>query len=699
MLKKEQQYDFRKRLLQVHEANLRCPCRTASKEEYLLPEGTVIALGSGVGQVTETAVRDFIDFLWTSMNLSARMAAKGQKAQVTVALAAEAGVDLGEAASYKGFRLETDAEGIRVFGHDERGIAQGLYYLETLMTFEKAPLMPFGAIQKKPMFAPRMIHSGYGLDEYPDEYLARVAHEGRDAILVFTKDADRIPDGYLNFNDLIRRAARYGLDVYAYSYIVSDMNPESPEAETYYENTYGKLFRQCPGLAGVTLVGESVEFPSRDPHVSPGRLNQTSVDGIPTGKVTSGWYPCEDYPLWLELLKRIIGKYNKNADIVFWSYNWGRQPEEARVKLIESLPEGISLQATFEMYQPRCYGNSMGVCSDYTLSFEGPGDYFKSEAIAAKKRGIRLYSMTNTGGQTWDFGVTPYEPMPYQWIRRYKAMQKAHDDWGLCGLMESHHYGFTPSFISKLSNLVFLEPREPMEAILEKILKAEYGQANYERVNQALLLWSEAIRHYTPSNLDQYGAFRVGPSFPFCLSRRINVPTDPRALFGNVIIEPIYDNGSAPLVSPLSLRIREEKASLERMRDYMEQGIALLATVPEANEKLERLLNLGRFISCSVQTGIHAKEWHILKCRLYNQTETAAFGRILNQMEALLHKELENTEAAIPLIEADSRLGWEPSMLYVTDRWHLEWKIRQVRHVLDWDLARYRESLSRMKDF
>ena len=41
-------------------------------------------------------------------------------------------------------------------------------------------------------------------------------------------------------------------------------------------------------------------------------------------------------------------------------------------------------------------------------------DYFKSEAEAAAKRGIRFYSMTNTGGVTWDFGVIPYEPFPYR---------------------------------------------------------------------------------------------------------------------------------------------------------------------------------------------------------------------------------------------------------------------------------------------
>ena len=75
----------------------------------------------------------------------------------------------------------------------------------------------------------------------------------------------------------------------------------------------------------------------------------------------------------------------------------------------------------FEDFEPR-----PGVtkrCVDYTLMYEGPGKYFTSEAIEAHKRGIPLYTMANTGGLSWDVGVVPYEPCPYQWKRRYDGME------------------------------------------------------------------------------------------------------------------------------------------------------------------------------------------------------------------------------------------------------------------------------------
>jgi len=58
-------------------------------------------------------------------------------------------------------------------------------------------------------------------------------------------------------------------------------------------------------------------------------------------------------------------------------------------------------------------------------------------------------------------------------------------------------------------------------------------------------------------------------------------------------------------------------------------------------------------------------------------------------MRALAAVEIDNARAAIPLVDCDSRLGWEPSMEYMADRVHLEWKIAQVRHVLDSEIPAY----------
>lgn len=83
-----------------------------------------------------------------------------------------------------------------------------------------------------------MIHSGYGIDEFPDAHLSQIAHTGMDAILVFVKGVNLTTRGFLDFNDLIWRAAKYGIDVYAYSYLKSEKHPEDEGTEAFYESTY-----------------------------------------------------------------------------------------------------------------------------------------------------------------------------------------------------------------------------------------------------------------------------------------------------------------------------------------------------------------------------------------------------------------------------------------------------------------------------
>ena len=679
MLQKEKNYDFRKKMLAVHEKNIRNDqCRPEADELELRNYVTVLVPADE--EVILTAARDFTDYLFTSMGICAAVAVKGAEIAgqtVTVELAADNGVDLGKANGYKGFRIDVD-ENILVTGFDARGAAQGLYHLEEMMTLRKAPLIRRETVYRKPLFAPQMVHSGYGLDEYPDEHLQAIAHEGRDAILIFVKDVNITPYGYLDFNELIYRAARYGIDVYAYSYLQSAKHPSDPGAESYYENNYGRLFATCPKLKGIILVGESVGFPSRDPHVAPDPKSVVDKDGLPLGKPRAGWYPCEDFPDWLRLIQKVITAHAPEADIVFWTYNWSKQPEEDRVRLIEELPEGITLQVNrFECGNKVHLEGREIITADYTIHTPGPSEIVASECKAAKKRDMRLYTMTNTAGLTWDFGTIPYIPAPFQWIRRYEGMKMANREWGLSGIMESHHYGIYPSFISKLSKWCFNDPDRDMEEILDDVLISEFGESCKEPVKEALRDWSDAVCLYTPTDNDQYGAFRIGPAYPFSFIAGFKNPEMPYAHFGNRIYHKDYLQMYPHEVggyrgAPVPIRVGAEIRSLEKMLAKMEDGLAKMRAVENGNDKLQQLINLGQYMANCIRTGIASKRWYKLIGQFTCSETKEEVLDVLERMEQLLYAEIENAEATIPLVEADSRLGWEPSMEYMGDKTHIE---------------------------
>ena len=695
----ETNYGFRQRLDAVHRPNRRDPEATPGRDEVAIAQGWRLVVPANASTYMQGVAADLQDYLFTSMGVSTLLVREGQlgsqggqldsPAGPAIVLGTggdlpQAGADLSAPGSY---RLQVEADCIRVCGAHERSAGQACYHLEDLMNLREAPFLSLGDQVREPVFSPRMVHSGWGIDQFPDAHLNAIAHAGFTAILVFAKGVNQTTTGFVDLNDVIARAARFGLDVYLYSYIISAKHPGDADAEAFYESTYGELMRAHPGARGVVFVGESCEFPSRDEHTTRKLRSERSPSDT---KPNPGWWPCRDYPEWLELVKRVIRKYNPAADVVFWTYNWGWAPEKDRLALIESLPQDISLQATFEMFENREQRGTATRCVDYTVSFAGPGQYFSSEAEAAHRRGLPLYAMSNTGGMTWDFGMVPYEPVPYQWARRHRALLKANADWGLCGLMESHHMGWWPSVVSELAKWSFWRPHTTSETILPRIAGRDFGEDGAGAAIEAWRHWSEAIGDYVPTNEDQYGPFRVGPAYPLLLGEgEIEFPAADHAHFGSAILKTAYRPHDPAILDG-------EIACLEAMAARWSQGIEAMgqavAAAPERKrEEGGRMLGLGKFIGCCVRTTIHVKRWWQTRQELAG-TDAGAADEVLDRLEALGRAEIENVKAAIPLVELDSRLGWEPSMEYMADRAHLEWKLDQVEKVLEEEIPRRRGS-------
>lgn len=700
----ERLYEFRNRLETVHKADRRNMENQPTQDEIEVDHSWRIVINKEASPLILNVAQDLQHYLLVSMNVSVLLQ-RGDSQEVAVQASEGDRVivlgtrdelpDMGISLQVKrSYRLIAEGQRIVVCGHEDRGVGQGSYFLEDLMNLREAPFISLQDQIREPLFSPRMVHSGWGLDHYPPQHLNAMAHAGIDAILVFVKDVDKTPAGYLDFNYVIDQAELYGLDVYMYSYILSRKHPDDEDAEAYYESTYGQMFAKYPRFKGLIFVGESCEFPSKDE-----RTTGTLRLDFPKARegYSPGWWPCYDYPQWLDMVKKVVRKHNPDLDIVFWTYNWGFAPEEERLRLIRSLPTDVTLQATFEMFEKFDVGGVIHRNVDYTASSVGPGTYFASEAKAAHERGIKLYTMSNTGGLTWDMGVIPYEPIPYQWARRHEALKQARSDWGLAGLMESHHFGWWPSFVSDLTKWAYWSPSPPTEETFAAVAKRDFSEEAVPHVLAAWQSWSEGITHYIPTNYDQYGPFRVGPSYPLVFQESVEFPSAWYAHFGNSILSTNY--------SPINdhedyLRINVEIESLERMRAHWRQGNESLeqaiALIPDhKREEPDRLLNMNRFIVRMVDTVIHTKQWWKLKDRLLSGREADHNETLLAELAIIAEKELVNAEETIALVEMDSRLGWEPSMEYMTDAEHLRWKIAQVRSVLDHELPEFRKSLHR----
>lgn len=674
----ERPYDFRMRLASPHERNVRDVSLRPEKGEFEFSDGCTLAVPSDADEVLVTAGKDFCDYLDVSMGVSARFS-RGGDGSVKIVMG-----DLPE----RTYRVEV-SDIVKITAADSRAAAQALYHLEDMMNLRRAPFLRAGTKTRRSMFSPRMTHSGWAVDVFPDGHLSQIAHAGMDAILVFIKDVDKTKGAaYTDVNDIIRRAKRYGLDTYLYSYVVAFVHPDDPGAEEKFNSTYGRVAAAYPDAKGIVFVGESCQFPTKDERAQPVTWQNKKIDDP---RPTAGWWPCRDYPDWVRAVKRAVDANARDMEIVFWSYNWGRQPLQPRMELIDSLPKDVVLQATFEMFEPQNKRNGLKTpIADYSLSFAGPGRYFSSEAERAHKRGLKLYSMSNTGGLTWDFGVVPYQPCPYQWNRRYEAVRKAHRDWGLCGLMECHHYGWWPSFISELEKEAFTEGGIPFDRHIRAIAARDYGEGNVEAVLGAWRAWSDSMRDYVATDENQYGPFRLGPAYPYNYGgKRIehrDFPCPAHASNGIGISRLNYLDKSAyrPERGEIELNLpymEKELELLEGMRQSWKKGADVFAAIASSQQgsrsaKAGHMAVLGRFFERTITTAINVKRGAIAH-RAGDKAGVLEWAK----------KEYANAKAALELAEADSRLGWEPSMEYVGGAEQIRWKLRLMERLYGPELA------------
>ncbi len=689
---REAKYEFRKRIDEVHRPGVRRETAECGSGEVALNEGWTIV--SPEPPTEGSAAPDLQDYLQVSMNLSLpiRKQAEGK----TIRLTPE---------EDKGFFWKVEPECIEIRGNVRRGV----HYLEDLMNFREAPYLKCGSGRRDPLFTPRMVHSGWGLDQFPDRHLNAISHAGFDTILLFVKGVDLTTHGVMDFNDLIRRAANYGLGVYFYSYLDSYKHPAEPDADEFFDRNYGRVFRECPGAKGLILVGESCIFPSKDTRTTGKRMSRSNAenDGIVDPRPMPGFFPCSDYPEWLEAVKKAVRRYAPDVDIVFWTYNWGSKPEGPRLELIRSLPRDISLEVTFEMYEKRHYPNHTMVSPDYSITFPGPGKYFTSEAETAHERGLRLYSMTNTGGMTWDCGVIPYVPVPQQWFKRFAGIHEAREKWNLSGLMDSHHYGWFPSVVCECAKWSFWSPTPDMNELLHRIAVRDFGAKGAQAAVAAWRKWSDAIASYTPGFDDQAGPLRIGPAYPFIFhpilyphtEQKMLYPTTPQSSVGARWLHPFYQPEHIYGHTNCGRRIHEDVKIMSRSVELWGEGVrqmdeAIRLVPEEKRHAAEQQAGVGKFFWHALRTMLGIKKWWILNKRLELEYDFEKAHGILDEMEALLREEEQNVREALPLVDADSRLGWEPSMDYMADREHLEWKLRQLDTLLNKTIPAYRKTVA-----
>ena len=689
-MKKENNYDFLKRMAVIHKPDRRDRNAVPQADEVAIDDSWEIAIPADACSKIRRSAEDFQDYLLVSMGVGVKIERVEKLEPKAKRILFKIGTD--KTSKKGGFALDV-ADGVVLAGAEVRGVIYGAIRLEDLMNYREAPFLKKGSFVREPLARMRSIHSGCAIDDFPDWQLNAILHAGFTAIDVFIKGIDTTVQGHTNINDIIDRADEFGLDTVLYNYIHCYKHPDDPDAEEFFDSVYGPIGRHYPKAAAIHLVGESLEFPSHDPHTTGKRWHDSVIDGIPDTRPSPGWYTCYDYPAYIARIRKALDKVNPNIELIFNTYNSGWNPEEDRKKFIEAMPKNVTIHVTYDIFKMIEHDGLKCPVMDYSGVAETPGFYFESEAKVAAACGHRLRATTNTGGMTWDFGTVPYEPIPQRWLKRMLNLKYYLQNYGLDSFYETHHYGWWPNPANDLEKEVFFsDGSEDYDAVLHKIAKRDYGADVADDIVKVWQTWSDAMGFYIASNEDQYGPWRVGPAYPLIFHpnisrtmarKEIDFPAAPYAHFGGGIVKTFYQPYENENQTPGPLRYPVDLKYLAEMLELWEKGMAILdAALPKMKgakrENGERLALLGKFIRNSTITTSNVKKWWLVNTKMVSLSTKEEMLKCMDELQKIADAERANTIDTIPVVEQDSRIGWEPSMEYVCDAWHLNWKLRQL---------------------
>jgi dienelactone hydrolase len=628
------------------------------------------------GDVAATAARGLEDFLQSCCRV--RIEASGAGKIILQTQPAVDGVRTDE-----GFSVVASNGEIRISATTDRGVMRGVYWLEDQIRSRQAAAVKAGTFVRNARFPTRITTSVYigGLRYtessrpfiYTDGLLERISRDGFNGIWIWLNIEEAAghlttfkeledPEADLRLKriqELSERARRYGVDVYVY--LATNYNhpvpawfyqkyPETkgigynnamctsdPRVRQFQHEIVRNIVSRAPSIRGFVVIYDSEGFYYCG-------NNDRSRQRCPRCRN----YTCE------HLARQVLTNINdamheaggKDKQLIAFSY--GRNDDWVK-RLFPTLPKDIVLEVDFSKGGLVERDGIKHQTGDYNLTLIGPPEQFVEHNELAQKLGLKFITKTEHA-VSQEFIFVPYIPAMDQWLRRIdKIREYPAEGWfgNWC------HVGYLASLPAQLITRMSFDPPPEGKAILAELARNNYGESAVPHVLKAWTAFSDGIRQFPYSdNVSRIpGPLQKGPSNPFFLD-----PTVPgfgrwRAWQNDLKwTEPWRPAVAAKYLTIVRDRYREGVAHLEAARSA--------ATEQYHRDAVAGEWRIARTIESSLNTILHLIAWIEERDRFHGAGSTAQRAESGAKLREILLAERDNVIDVLPLLDADSRLGY-----------------------------------------
>jgi len=527
---------------------------------------------------------------------------------------------------------------------------------------------------------------------YHDNLLLRLAWHGFNGIWIrtalrkfakvsvfpeFGEDSDNI---LARLRDLCQRAAKFGINVLLYmnepmgideddpfwdkypqvrgtlchlkpvSYLCSS----TPEVKQYLREGCEYVFRNVPELAGVMLITAS-EYPSHCwCHTRvPGNAEQIEemVEGGTLCPRCAERTPQEVIGEIISLIHDGVKAAKPEAEIIAWNWSWSMYEPDPQSGVLEALPEDVIVMGDYERGIMTKALDVEYKNDEYSIKVIGPSDRFVGCADFQRERGRPIYAKVQIG-TTHENPNIPYLPVLQKIARKWQTLHET----GVTGMMTCWNFGNVTSLGTEVAGEMNWAPQPSVDDALRRIAARNFGP---DAADAMVAGWEQlcTAQDDFPTSIPvmYYGPVSRGPAFPFVYDQ-----TDqkfPRSW----LLDTIIAGDRLDWVGPFTVEkvIECYRAVIDQWAEGLELMDAALAAAAGGDlARLEREINLVRFCLIQLKSAANVTEFLATRDAMYEADDPQVKRGLLDRMEELCRAEMDNAPEAIPLVEADSRLGW-----------------------------------------
>ena len=536
------------------------------------------------------------------------------------------------------------------------------------------------------------------IGSYPEGLLARYAEQGINAVWLhvvlrsLAKDPFFVEFGegsekrQANLRKLVSRAKKYGIQVFLYmneprpmpcgffekneAYracrgtlewrgMTNAMCTQAPEVRRWIRSAMEEVFRSVPGLAGIFIINRSENLVTCVSHGDKRDYENDKTghcrpecfckvcQSLPSSRVLA-----DDASLLIEGMQRA----NPSARAFYWDWGWKNDDAELR-KLLSLLPKDNVGFLTMSVK-----GKSIDVdgvkatINEYTLSQVGPSVVALPKWAMARQNGLSCIAKAQVSS-SWEMAIVPYVPvMDNIAVHAWNLMRE-----GIDGVMLSWSCGCYPSPNLRVFTGVRKTDRGP-ENVLDRIAAELYGNIAAPMVREAWSVMSQAFSRYPFNNETLHvGPHHWGPANPLYMTKS--------GCKATMVGTPYDDLESWRSIFPASVYV----GRCQQVADGFDKASELWKTV------IAKCHQGGRKQSELEYGIIRTVSLHMASCADQARFVLARERDDHTEMRMIARRELERAKELLPLVERDSRLGYECSCQYFYTPQDLREKIINCR--------------------